>query len=159
MEASARVQRRHHWGIIVHRCSKKSMLWWMCQLLLWRAHPWPHRGGASSEIVGGPHWGAPAIVVGAAGVIVLAFPLPLPLPLILAFAAIVEGGGRRGRGYRRTWWFLLWWMRRQELLRSMPSSLGNGVECRGMPLGHRVVPRRMVWKEGNDCDHLMKIFM
>jgi hypothetical protein len=108
------------------------MLWWMRQLLLLllqRTHPWPHQDGAGPGIVeGGPHRGAPAVVVavvtGAIRVIVLAFSLPLPLPLAvvvarsteaivlafplplplsLAFAAIVGVRNRRGRGCLRTW--------------------------------------------------------
>jgi hypothetical protein len=105
------------------------MLWWMRQLLLLlqRTHPWPHQDGAGPGIVeGGPHRGAPAVVVavvtGAIRVIVLAFSLPLPLavvvarsteaivlafplplPLSLAFAAIVGVRNRRGRGCLRTW--------------------------------------------------------
>jgi hypothetical protein len=85
------------------------VLWWTCQLLLWRTHPWPHRDGAGPGIVkGGPRRGAPAVVTAiftrATGAVVLTFslPLPLPLPLVLtlAFAAVVgvrvEGGGATG---------------------------------------------------------------
>jgi hypothetical protein len=88
------------------------VLRWTCQLLLQRLHSWPHRDGAGSGIVEeGPRRGAPAIiaavVAGAVGDIVLAF--PLPLALILAFAAVVGSGDRRGKGHQRTWRFLLQW--------------------------------------------------
>jgi hypothetical protein len=63
-------------------------------------HTWPHRDGAGPGIVkGGSSRGASAIVaavvVGAAGAVVLAF--PLSLALTLAFAAIV-GLGQEGEG-------------------------------------------------------------
>jgi hypothetical protein len=67
----------------------------MRRLLLQWMHHWPHRDGAGPEIVGGSHQGAPAVVVGAAGAIVLAF--LIRLALTLAFAAIV-GVGLGGRG-------------------------------------------------------------
>jgi hypothetical protein len=81
------------------------VLWWTCQLLLWRTHPWPHRDGAGPGIVkGGPRRGTPAVVAaiftGATGAIVLTFSLPLPLALTLTCAAVVgvgaEGGGATG---------------------------------------------------------------
>jgi hypothetical protein len=72
------------------------VLWWT-RLLLRRTHPWPHRDGAGPRIVeGGQHQGTRAIVAavvaGAVGAVVLAFPLPL------AFAAIVGMGGQEGEG-------------------------------------------------------------
>jgi hypothetical protein len=73
---------------------------------------------------------APAIVVGVDGAIVLTFPL--------AFAAVVGGGGRRGRGHRRTRQFLLRWAQ-WLLLRRTSSSRGHGVEYGGLSLGRRVV--------------------
>jgi hypothetical protein len=60
-------------------------------------HPCPHQDGAGLEIIeGGPRRGvaAPPIVTRVAGAIALAF----PLALALAFAAIVCGGGRGGKG-------------------------------------------------------------
>jgi hypothetical protein len=90
---------------------------WTCQLLR-RAHPWLHRDGAGPGIVeGGPCRGvaAPGIVAGA---IILVFPLPFPLTL----AAVVGGGGRRGRGHRRIRQFLLWWAWRRLLLQRTSSS-------------------------------------
>jgi hypothetical protein len=89
------------------------VLWSMHRLLLWRTHLWPHRDGASPEIVeGGPHRGTPAVVAtniaGATGAVVLAF----PFPLALAFVIVAGVGDWRGRGRLRTWQFLLWWARR-----------------------------------------------
>jgi hypothetical protein len=64
-------------------------------------HPWPHRDGAGPGIVeGGPCWGAPtivaAIVTGATGATVLAFPLPLTLAFTAVVGVGVEGGGAAG---------------------------------------------------------------
>jgi hypothetical protein len=86
-------------------------MWWTCWLLLQRTHPWPHQDGAGPRIVeGGPRRGAAVVVAGAVRAVVLAF--FLPLALTLAFATIIGGGSRRGRGHRRTQWFLLRWARR-----------------------------------------------
>jgi hypothetical protein len=76
------------------------VLWWTCRLLLRRTHLWPHRDGAGPGIVeGGSSRGASAVVaavvVGAAGAVVLAF--PLSLTLTLPFGAIV-GLGQEGEG-------------------------------------------------------------
>jgi hypothetical protein len=104
------VQWRHRQGhkggatgsTVVRRCSKQDILQWTHQLLLRRTYPWPHRDGADPGIVeGGPRWGAPAVVAGAARAVVLAF--PFPLVLTLAFTTIVGVGGRRERGRLRTW--------------------------------------------------------
>jgi hypothetical protein len=106
---------------IVSWCSEQGVLRWMRRLLLRRTHPWPHQDGASPGIVeGGPHRGAPTVVAGVTGVVVLAF--TLPLDLTRAFVAVVGVGGRRGRGRLRTRQFLLWWARRQQLLRRVPST-------------------------------------
>jgi hypothetical protein len=73
------------------------VLWWTHWLLLQRMHPYPHQDGACPGIVeGGPRRGAPTIVAGVTGAIVIAF------PLALAFAAVVGVGSRRGRGHQRT---------------------------------------------------------
>jgi hypothetical protein len=75
------------------------MLQWTRRLLLWRMHPWSHRDGAGLVIVeGGPRRGTldvvAAVVAGAAGAIVLAFPLPLALTLAcVAIVGVGEGGG------------------------------------------------------------------
>jgi hypothetical protein len=61
-----------------------------------------------------------AIIIRAAGAVVLVF--PLPLALTLAFASIIGVGGKRGRSHWRTRWFLLWWSWRQLLLRRAPST-------------------------------------
>jgi hypothetical protein len=72
-------------------------------------HPWPHRDGAGTGIIGGTRWGAPAVVAivvaGVVGAVVLVF--PLPLPLTLTFVVVVGVGGRRGRSRLRTRRFLL----------------------------------------------------
>jgi hypothetical protein len=92
-------------------------------------HPSPHQDSASPGIIEeGPRWGAPtvvaAIIIGAAGVVVLA--LLLPLVFTLAFVIIVGVGGRRGRGRGRgrlrTRRFLLRWAQRQLLLWRVPYS-------------------------------------
>jgi hypothetical protein len=74
-------------------------------------HPWPHRDGAGTGIIGGTRWGAPTVVAivvaGVIGAVVLVFPLPLPLPLTLTFVVVVGVGGRRGRSRLRTRRFLL----------------------------------------------------
>jgi hypothetical protein len=94
----------------------------MRRLLLQRTHPWPHQDGVGPGIVeGGPHRGAPVVVVVVvAEAVVLAF--SLPFALTLAFAAVVGVGGRRGRGRLRTRRFLLRWARRLLLLQRVPSS-------------------------------------
>jgi ABC-type Co2+ transport system permease subunit len=51
--------------------------------------------------------GAPAIVAGAAGAVVLS--LPLPFALTLTFVTVVGVGGRKERGHLWTRQFLLWW--------------------------------------------------
>jgi hypothetical protein len=97
----------------------------MRQLWLRRTHPWPHRDGAGLGIIdGGPRWGAPAavVIVVARTVRAIVPVFPLLLALTLAFATVVGGGGRRGRGRLSTQWFLLWWAQRQLLLWRVPSS-------------------------------------
>jgi hypothetical protein len=75
------------------------MLRWTRRLLR-RAHPWPHRYCVGLGIVeGGPCWGAPTVVAGAAkAVVAIILAFPLPLALTLAFDTIVGVWGRRGRG-------------------------------------------------------------
>jgi hypothetical protein len=156
-------------GTIVCRCSKQGVLRWTRQLLR-RAHPWPHRDGAGPGIVEGvPHRGVagPTVVAGAVGVVVLAFLFPLPLALTLAFTAVVSDGGRRGRATGR---------------HGSSCCSGDGGSCcyggcpppEGVEWNAEACPWAaelsssissisrslwMVWKEGNSCDCLMKIFM
>jgi hypothetical protein len=85
-------------GVIVCRCNKQGMLWWM-RLMQRRVHLKPHQDNVGRGIVqGGPRRGvdAPTIVAGAAEVIGLAFP-PSPCPYPCFFHRC-WGWGRRGEG-------------------------------------------------------------
>jgi hypothetical protein len=119
-----------------------------------RAHP--------GIVEGGPHRGvaAPVVVTVATEDVVLVF--PLPFVLTLSFAAVVEGGA--ARGHDGSCW----------------SGRGGCYCCRGHPplagMKHNVEAYpwaaklsspissslrslRIVWKEGNYCYRLMKMFM
>jgi hypothetical protein len=151
---------------VVCRCSKQGMLWWMRWLLLRRMHPWPHRDGAGPGIVeGGTHRGALLL-----SLLLLSepleplflsfpFPLPLPLPLPPLLELGARGGGATG-GHGG----------------SCCGGHGGSCCCGGRPppedaeacpyatewsssISLSLRSLRTVWKEGNNCDRLMKIFM